>query len=302
MKASVFALLAALLLALLPASVAAQPAPLVVARAEVVVGDLATVDRPILIEGTVEGDVTSWSGAITVEGEVRGDVVSYVGPIVLGPNATVTGSVMAMAGGVQGTEAKVAGQLLGDSPVAGGSLVAGLARIFDRAPTGVTNELPRPAVSGLLALTALLLCIALTAFWPRRTAGALQVLRLVPVRAVGIGLLTTFLAALLLPPLAGVVALSLVGLPLLVPLLLVAQLPFLFGIAVAGRALAESAGVRAQRPWQRAALGSAVLLLPVALVGASAPLTSALLFYLLAGPGLGAAVLSRGGAYALRVG
>lgn len=292
--------LLALLLALLPAPARAQPAPLVVGRAEVVAGDLATVDRPILIEGVVEGDVTSWSGAITVEGEVRGDVVSYVGTIRLGPAAKVAGSVMAMAGGVNSAGAAVAGQLLGEEPVAGGALVAGLARIFDRAPTGATNELPRPVVSGLLALAALLLCVAITAFWPRRTAGAVQALVRAPGRSLTLGLLTTLLAALLLPLLAGVVALSLVGLPLLVPLLLVAQLPFLLGIAVAGRALAERAGLRPRQPALSAALGSAALLLPVALVGASAPLLSALLFYMLAGPGLGAAILSRGGAYALR--
>jgi hypothetical protein len=157
-------------------------------------------------------------------------------------------------------------------------------------------------ISVALALAALLLCTALAAFWPMRGAGAILALRRAPVRAVGLGLLTTLLAALLLPPFAGLMALSLIGLPLLMPLLLLLQLPFLFGLAVLGRALAERLGVRARQPALTAALGVAALLLPVALVGATAPLASAALFYLLAGPGLGAAILSRGGAYAINVG
>jgi hypothetical protein len=45
------------------------------------------------------------------------------------------------------------------------------------------------------------------------------------------------------------------------------------------------------------ALGGAVILIPLALLGISAPIWSTALFYILAGVGLGAAILSRGGAY-----
>ena len=299
MKPLARALLLALLLALAPAAAHAQPKPLVVASGEVRAGDLATVDQPILITGVVEGDVTSWSGTITVAGEVRGDVVSYVGAITLGPTAKVGGSVMAMSGGLHSAGAAVAGQLLGDQPVAGGTLVAGVARIFGAPAATGAGELPRPVVSGALALAALLLCVALTAGWPLRTSGAIGALWRAPGRALALGLLSTLLAALLLPLLAGILALSLVGLPLLVPLLLAMQLPYLFGIAVMGRALAERLGGQRLQPAIAAASGAAALLLPLAFVGVQAPLASVALFYLIAGPGLGAAILSRGGAYAI---
>ena len=43
-----------------------------------------------------------------------------------------------------------------------------------------------------------------------------------------------------------------------------------------------------------------MILLPLALIAVAAPLASAALFYLISGAGLGAAILSRGGAYALQ--
>jgi hypothetical protein len=128
-----------------------------------------------------------------------------------------------------------------------------------------------------------------------------RALRRAPARSLAVGLLTTLLLGLLLPPLASLLALSLVGLPLVLPLLLLLQAPYLFGLAGLGWALGGQA-LPAAAPPVAAAAGAAVLLLPLAAVGALAPLWSAALFYLLASLGLGAAVLSRGGAYALRKG
>jgi hypothetical protein len=298
MRALALTLLAALL-ALAPATARAQPRPIVVLAGEVLRGDIATVDRPVLIDGVVEGDVTSWSGPITVRGEVRGDVVSYAGAITLGPAARVGGSVLSVAGGVTGEPAAVAGQLMGAAPVAGSAVVAGLATIFGRQPATVAVAIPRPLVSGLLALLAAAIGALFAAMWPARTAGAALALRRRPMRSGGVGLLTTLLLAILLPPLGSLIALSLVGLPLLVPLLIALQLPYLFGLAAMGRLLAEAAGGRGLRPPVAAGLGALAILLPLVAVGAAAPALSAGLFYLLAGWGLGAAILSRGGAYAL---
>lgn len=291
-------LLAALILALLPGAALAQPPGVIVAAGEVFAGDLATLERPILILGVVEGDVTSWSGPITVEGEVRGDVVSYAGTVTLGPAARVGGSVLAMAGGVHGDGAAVAGQLLGEEPVLGSAFVASVATILGRQPETVSAEIPRPAVSGALALAALALSALLAAIWPARTAGAAMALRRAPLRSAAVGLLTSLLGALLLPPLASLLALSLVGLPLIAPLLIALQLPYLFGLAALGRLVAEALGGGALRP-ALAAGGAVALLLPLAVLGAAAPIASAAIFYLVAGAGLGAAILSRGGAYAV---
>lgn len=287
------------LLALAPGAAHAQLRPLVVAAGEVAQGDIATVDQPIVVEGVVEGDVTSWSGAILIEGEVRGDVVSYVGTITLGPAAEVSGSVLAMAGAVHGDRADVAGSVLGAQPVAGRSLVAGLATILGRQPATVVATIPRPLLSGVLAAIGLAICALLAAIWPARTAGTALALRRGPGRAALLGMLTTLLLGLLLPPLASLLALSLVGMPLLPPLLVVLQLPYLFGLAALGRLLADTAGARALHPAAAAALGALPILLALAVVGIPAPMLSALLFYTVASVGLGAAILSRGGAYTI---
>jgi cytoskeletal protein CcmA (bactofilin family) len=298
MRLVALALLTALL-TLWPGAAAAQSGPLVVAADAVFRGDLATVDRAILVQGVVEGDVTSWSGAITVEGTVEGDVVSYAGPVTLGPDARVSGSVLSMAGGVSGAGPAVAGQVLGERPVAGGRVVASVATIFGRQPETIDATIPRPLVSGALALLAGAVIALLAAIWPARTAGVALGLRRAPLRAAILGLLTTLLAAVLLPPLAGLLALTLVGLPLVMPLLMVLQLPYLFGAAAVARLIGDALGAQSGRPAVSAALGAAALMLPLAAVGAAAPVVSAAIFYLVAGVGLGAAILTRAGAYAL---
>jgi hypothetical protein len=293
--------LLALLLALLPVPARAQQGPLLIAQGEVVQGDVATFDRPILVQGVVMGDVTSWSGAITVEGAVGGDVVSYAGSIQLGQSAKVAGNVLALAGGAeQHAGAQVAGQLLGDEPIAGGALVASVATILGRPTGAVALELPRPLVSGATALLALLLTVACAALWPRRTTGTAMALGSAPLPAAALGVLTTLLLALALPPLASLLALSLIGLPLLLPLLLALQLPYLFGLAALSRRLAERLGWRGGHPARATAVGALLLLLPLALVGAAAPLASAAIFYLVSSVGLGAAILSRAGAYSIQ--
>lgn len=296
------ACLAALLLALAPGVAFAQPAALVVGPGEVVPGDLATVSRPILVQGLVEGDVTSLSGPILVEGEVRGDVVSYAGPITLAPRARVGGSVLAIGGGVVvASPAAVAGRILGEEPLAGGAVLVSLASFFGRRGTFAPAAIPQPLASGGLAMICLLLCAVCAAIWPLRTEGAARALRQAPLRSAGLGLLTTLLVALLLPPLAALAALSLVGLPLLIPLLLLIQFPYLVGLAVIGRAITAGRGASTTHPAVAAAIGVLALLLPLALIGSAAPLVSAALFYLVAGAGLGAAILTRGGMYALRI-
>jgi len=232
----------ALALATTPAYAQAQGGmhALTVAADEVIHGDLASVEQPILIAGRVEGDVTSWSGSIQVLGEVDGDVVSYTGGIEIGPGARVMGSVLSLGGGVSRTgEALVAGQVLGEQPITGGALMADVAKILRPQPDLARADLPLPLISTVLTLIGLLLTLMCAALWPNRTLGISRALRSAPGSSLAIGLLTTMLLALLLLPLSGMLALSLVGLPLLLPLTLMLQAPYLFGLAGLGRALGE---------------------------------------------------------------
>jgi cytoskeletal protein CcmA (bactofilin family) len=306
---------------LLPASVAAQEreAALVIPAGRTYDGDLATITRDIQIEGTVNGDVTSWSGAILISGHVEGDVVSYSGRVTIGAGAHIGGHVLASGGALQlDAGAAVAGQAIrGES---GGVALANLLDLFSSdgasGGEGAAGRVLFGAALGVFLLAFALLSIA---FWPRRVATASLTLRQVPGRALALGLLTTLLLLLALPPLAAILAATLVGLPLLVVLLAIVQAPYIYGLATLARAVGalpyfsaspltrgagesrSSGSLERRRERDSDGLSRATVLIAGALallvaVGAAlAPLWGMALFYLLASPGLGAALLSRGG-------
>jgi cytoskeletal protein CcmA (bactofilin family) len=303
-----------LLCLLLPTSAAAQEreAPLVISVGQTYDGDLATITRDIQIEGDVTGDVTSWSGAIVVSGRVDGDVVSYSGQVTILPGARIGGHVLASGGALQrASTALVTGQTIrGESGGKAWASVLGLFSPTDRASgEAAVGRTLFGAVLGVFLLAFALLCIA---FWPRRTMATSLTLRQTPGRALALGLLTTLLLLLAMPPLAALLAATLVGLPLLIVLLALIQVPYVYGLATLARAvgiaqhaaLAKGAGAS----WtarsvssQNDGLSRATLLfagglaLLVAVIATLAPLWGMALFYLLASPGLGAALLSRGG-------
>jgi hypothetical protein len=121
-----------------------------------------------------------------------------------------------------------------------------------------------------------------------------------PWRSLALGALTLLLLAQALVLLAGLLALSLVGLLLLPPLLLLLHLPASYGLAVLAHVLVRHPGRRPERAVTPAllTLTVGVMLLPVVLLGILSPAGGLLLFYLLASAGLGAALLSRGGVLA----
>jgi hypothetical protein len=150
------------------------------------------------------------------------------------------------------------------------------------------------ALCGLvLALAALSILI-----WPRRTARVSQVLLVMPWRSLLLGMLTTLLVGLLLLVGTLLLALSLVGLPLLLVLVLLVHLPYVYGLVALALVLVRRVAVVSQqhrvRLWA-VVLATLALFVPVVLIAAISPPLSAVLFYVLASAGLGAAILSRGG-------
>lgn len=290
-----------LVASLLPGLAAAQGGDhaLIVPAGQHVAGNIATVTQDIEVYGAVDGDVTSWSGNITVSGAVGGDVISYGGHVLIGDAARVGGHVMALSGGLQRERgAVVAGQLLGGEQ--GSEALASLFDLFMPAPSptggdALIGRLFFGAALGVFLLAFCLLCIAL---WPGRTAATSMTLGRLPYRALALGLLTTALLALLLLPIAALLTASLVGMPLLVLLMLVAQVPYVYGLAalmrVPGARIAARGGNMALVD-RTAIMSAAGLTLLIALVSMAAPLWGLALFYILASPGLGAALLNRGG-------
>jgi hypothetical protein len=313
-RSSLLLRLLALLCLLLPAGAAAQPSSeaLVVPAGETYAGNLATLTQDIRIEGTVTGDVTSWSGAIEVAGRVSGDVVSYSGQVTLLKDAQIGGHILASGGALQLNNAHVVGQAISGD---GDNALASLLDLFMPSQAGGSPAIGRvlfATVFGIFLLAFMLLCAA---FWPRRTATASLMLRRTPGHALLLGLLTTLLLALALPVLLALLAATLIGMPLILVLLALAQVPYVYGLATlaqAGGALkallpAASSGhdqAGYSPAWREASIGgpprealvaAALLALLIAGAAALAPLWGLALFYILASPGLGAILLSRGG-------
>jgi hypothetical protein len=289
----------ALVLLALPGAALAQgqDEALVVAAGEQVAGSVATVSRDIRVDGVVAGDVTSWNGSITIAGTVGGDVVTYGGAVTVTATGRVAGHILASGGGLRVEPgASVAGQAIGGG---GGGALASLLDLF--MPAAETSEVG-PAGHALFGTVIGVLlaafCVLLVALWPRRVLIAGATLRRLPGRAAALGLLATAALALALAPVAGLLVASVIGVPLLVALLALALAPFVYGLAVLAHAAGAGLAVRAGGAPSQGRMGTLAALalaLPIAVVVALAPIWALALFYLLASPGLGAVLLSRGG-------
>jgi hypothetical protein len=270
----------------------AQSDALVIAAGQRVAGNVATIAQDIRVDGTVDGDVTSWNGAITIAGSVGGDVVSYGGVVTVLPTGQVGGHILASAGMLrQAPGAVVAGQKISGGA---GEALASLLDLLNPTASGSPDDALGHALFGVaLAVLLTAFCLLYTAFWPGRVALAGDTLRHLPGRALTLGLLTTLALALALLPLAGLLVASVVGVPLLLALLALALALYVYGLVALARMLSARGGIPPNGGRMVACTLALVLLIAVTV--ALAPLWGLALFFLLASPGLGAVVLSRGG-------
>ena len=186
------------------------------------VGEVVLVHGTVDVAGIVRGDVVVLDGRILVTGQVSGSVVNIDGPVTIGPNAHILGDVIAR------DRIRVAEGALVD-----GEIRDGTAFVF-RTPIDVFGAFATwlaVAVSAL-ALASLLLLLA-----PRASENVAAVAASAPWRSAGIGVAV----ALGLPLLAVVTAVSLVGLPLGLSLLLalwfLSSVGFAWAIFALGRLL-----------------------------------------------------------------
>ena len=264
---------------------------LLIAAGQHVAGNVATIAQDIRVDGTVDGDVTSWNGAITITGSVGGDVVSYGGAVAVMPTGQVAGHILASDGMLhQSPGAVVAGQKISG----GGEALASLLDLLNPAGPGDPDDALGHTLFGVaLAVLLTAFCLLYSAFWPGRVALAGDALRRLPGRTLTLGLLTTLALALALLPLAGLLVASVVGVPLLLALLALALALYVGGLVVLARML--STGMATPTTSARMVACTLALVLLIAVAVALAPLWGLALFFLVASPGLGAVVLSRGG-------
>ncbi|ABX06071.1 MAG TPA: hypothetical protein DEF47_02240 [Herpetosiphon sp.] len=251
-------------------------------------GDVATISQPIVIDGVVEGDVTSVTGSIIVRGSVEGDVVSLFGNVTFEADSVAQGNVMAATGEVQlqqGADVAQAGAIFN-----GNVSDSGATALLPVEGNQTLTTATRVILAVVLAILATIIATLLSLIWPRSVASGAQIIRLASQRALGLGLMWSVLSVAVVGIVALLLIFSLIGLAVLPVLLLIAQVPYLIGLA----AIAMVIGQRLNLQGPAAVLvGSLVVVLPsVGLAAISLP-AAFIWFYLSAGVGIGGMFLLR---------
>jgi hypothetical protein len=247
---------------------------------------VATILYPITLVRDTGGNVTSLAGSIKVAGDVGGNVVSLLGDVTLGEEARVAGSVLVGSGRLTGQETQVAGRIhhgANDFALASG------------VPGTDANDLSPRAVRLLTGLLGALITFTLAGLmilvWPHRVTNASAVLHTQPWVAFGLGVVFTLLLVLLALPVLALLAFTVAGLLLVPPLLLALHLPYVLGIAGLGQTLGRR--LTGTTAFSSALWSVAAQMMLVLGLSLWVPLAGLIVFYLLAGLGLGAYVLSR---------
>lgn len=229
-------------------------------------GDIVRFGGHVRIDSDqfVNGDVAVIAGSATVNGEVTGDVAVVMGSLTLGPQAYVHGDVSVVGGGLtRDPKARIGGDVsnvgIGAVPVGRWALPAVVLAPFAWRVGTLAATLMRVAVIALLALLAL----AIGRTWVERIADRAAV---DPWRA---GLIGFFAEILVLPVLVitiVVLAVSIVGIPLLVLLpfamlfLGVVLLVGFTGVAYqVGRVINARAGWTDRSPYMTVIVGVVVI-------------------------------------------
>jgi hypothetical protein len=256
-------------------------------------GDVSTILENIRVEGIVAGDVTSWGGNITILGQVEGDVVSYTGRIEILEGGKVNGHVLALSGTVAGATESVHIIQAGT----GGKVFSSVLGVFSPSQGSPFSpgNITRWMFSLIFGIGLLLLSLLSLIGWPQRTQAAAALLARTPLVATLLGILAGIATVALLPLLAGVLAITLIGIPIGAGLVLLVNMPYALGLAVLIRLLQERGGPAHQSNPLTMLAATLGVILPIFLVSLASPIAGVGLFYLLASPGLGAVLLSRGG-------
>ncbi|MDK2930350.1 MAG: hypothetical protein PWR07_481 [Bacillota bacterium] len=183
--------------------------PVHVQAGEVVEGDVVSLGNRVTVDGRVRGNAVSIGSMVEVNGEVDGDVVSVGSTVFLGDNARVGGDVTSIGGSVQRSPGAI---------VRGSIHSGGIPFRFDF--RGVTWPMRwRPwhmswAYFGFMWILrlvgALVLALVIVAIWPNHVAAVGASVETKLGRAVVIGLV----AWLLFVPGMILLAITLIGIPL----------------------------------------------------------------------------------------
>jgi len=276
-------------------------------------GDLVVFNGDVTLEADsyVAGSVIVWNGSAAVDGTVEEDLVVSGGDIVLGASAWVKGDLVCTwnCDLEQKEGARVDGKITEGLPLP--TLGLGRWRELPTPPPGAPSPLTFWAASPgrilgwmlsvIRGVTAVLVVAAVAGLvallWPHQTAQVGQTMAGAPWHSLGIGLLTSVAATVLIVTLAVTICLS----PIAALAALALGVAGLFGWTAAGALIGErllqALHVRSSAPLWAAGLGT--LLITLVGMGLSAAFCLAplgwLMVFVLGCLGLGAVVLTRFG-------
>ena len=283
---------------------------LTVESGEVFCGDIALMGGSLVVEAEAEvrGDIAIAGGSATVDGTVDGDIAVFGGHVTLGETALVTGDV-ALAGGSlnRAKGARVEGQVAEASeiPDLGLRFTPGT---FNFLEGGVIRQ--RSPASLLLAATwwvirtiVTIFILAVLAFLiavlaPRALRNSKQTAEQAPVESFAVGCLG-MLALFILIVLS---AITIIGIPVALALIVVLVAGLLYGLTVVGTIIGErllqGLNISPIRLTTAAVIG-VVLFEAIRTLADIVPFAGGLLSFTLSAIvmsiGVGAALLSRGG-------
>ncbi|GAP64678.1 hypothetical protein ARMA_3101 [Ardenticatena maritima] len=273
-------------------------------------GDIAIMGGSLVVEqdAKVRGDIAIAGGSATVDGTVDGDIAVFGGQVTLGETALVTGDV-ALAGGTLNREAgaRVEGRVAeaGDFPDLGFNFTPGTFNFLEGGAVRARGPMEMVlaamwwgfrTVMKIFILGALAFLLALLA--PNALRNATRTAEQSPIESFAVGCLG-ILAMVLLIILS---AITIIGIPVALVLVVILVAGLLYGLIVTGTLLGErllkGLNVTAVRLTTAAVVGVVLIEILRALTDV-VPLMGGLLSFtvsvLVISLGAGAVVLSRGG-------
>ena len=194
--------------------------------------DVVQFGQDIAVEANelVNGNVVSIASDIRIDGKVTGDVAAIFGSVSLGPEAIVSGEVVSIFGSVEREDGSV---IRGETAVIGGGC-GGRGLVY---PITAFGESVIGGVAKIVAfIIGILLMLILVFFMPGRMRRAADFTGGSFLKSAAMGLLLFFGGLVLVVILAIILAITIVGIP--VAILLVLSFAALLGIGYSVSALA----------------------------------------------------------------
>jgi hypothetical protein len=277
----------------------------VISKDLVKVGDKIHVKDDELIQG----DVVSVMGGIKVDGKVRGDVVCVIGNIELGPSSVVNGDVVCILGNLSKDDGA---RVRGETVTVGTDKFSFPTIAFLPFGGGILRFIVQVAKFTVLVLLLLLVLY----FTSERIKSGSTYVTGSFLKSLGIGVLIVFFGSIVVVIAAVVLSITIIGIPLSL-LLFLSYIAFLllcyFVAAFAlGSFVADKMKIARQSIYMQGLIGLFLLELPVlissimgiipifAFVRIPVGIIGKFIVFLALLVGVGAVVLSKGGALALK--